>query len=550
MATDGAIQRGREAFGERRWREAFESLTEADRSLALGGDDLMSLASAAYLVGEFDAHHRALERAHRRLADEGRTLRAARCAFLLGFNLVERGDHGAAAGWFARAQRMVEAQDGDCAERGWVLVPEIQRALSAGDYRGALTLAERVTELGERFHDADLTAWMLHARGLALLRMGYVSDGLALFDEAIVALTLGDLTPRMTGTLYCGVISACLQSFALQRADEWTAALDAWCADQPDLVPYAGQCRVYRAEVLQLRGAWEASLSEAREAEQRCRGGVDPRGVGAARYRQAEIHRLRGDLELAERCFRDAASAGTDPLPGLAWLRLTQGNAAAALAALRRALGEARQGARRARLLPGLVEVSLALGASTEAREAVEELETLAAGLESGVLEATASHLRGQVALAADDAQSALLSFRAASEAWRALDAPYEEARARQGVGLACSALGDLDGAGLELGAALDTFVRLGAGPDAALAKRELERIQYGGADAGVASPLTEREHQVLRCVANGDSNKAIAAALGISERTVERHLSNIFDKFGVNSRAAATAYAFEHQLF
>ncbi len=291
-------------------------------------------------------------------------------------------------------------------------------------------------------------------------------------------------------------------------------------------------------------------MSEAREAERRCRGGVDPRGVGAACYRQAEIHRVRGDLELAEQGYRDAVRAGTDPLPGLAWLRLMQGDAAAASAALRRGLGEARNDARRARLLPAVVEASLVLGAALEGREALDELEVLAASLESGMLEATAAHLRGRVALAAGDADGALMAFRAASEAWRTSEAPYEEARAREGVGLACEVLGDLDGAGLELGAALETFLRLGARPDADRAKREHERVGTGAHRARSASLLTEREHQVLRLVAKGDSNKAIAAALVISERTVERHLSNIFDKFGVNSRAAATAYAFEHDLF
>jgi DNA-binding CsgD family transcriptional regulator len=282
-------------------------------------------------------------------------------------------------------------------------------------------------------------------------------------------------------------------------------------------------------------------MEEARRAFDRF---LQPSGhpaAGAAAYQLAELHRLRGEAAEAEEAYRRASRWGREPQPGLALLRLAQGQPAAAQAAIRRALEEAVDLPGRARLLPAAAEIALAAGDRAAARAAAGELAEAAGRLDAPLLDATAAAASGAVRLADGDARAALVDLRAAWAAWRELGAPYEAARARVGIGLACRALGDPDSAALELDAARAVFEELGAAPDLAGLERLTGRAPAGG--------LTPREVQVLRLVATGKTNRAIAAELLLSERTVDRHVSNIFTKLGVSSRAAATAWAYQHQL-
>jgi DNA-binding CsgD family transcriptional regulator len=272
--------------------------------------------------------------------------------------------------------------------------------------------------------------------------------------------------------------------------------------------------------------------------------GDEPRGVAQAFYRQGEVHRLRGDLDAAEDAYRNASRQGWEPQPGLALLRQAQGNGVAASASVRRAIAETSDPLRRAGLLAASVEIQLAAGDVPSARSAGDELAEIAAGYDIDMVSSLAEQAGGAVALAEEDAEAALLSLRRAWQLWEELEAPYEAARARELVGLACRALGDEDAATLELEAAREVFDALGAALDVA----RLEQHDRGGGQ-GEAHGLTARELQVLRLVAAGATNKAIAADLVLSERTVDRHMSNIFRKLGVSSRAAATAYAYEQSL-
>ncbi|MBW3536027.1 MAG: LuxR C-terminal-related transcriptional regulator [Gemmatimonadetes bacterium] len=371
-----------------------------------------------------------------------------------------------------------------------------------------------------------------------------VKEGLALLDEAMVAVATDELSPQVTGLIYCSAIGACRSVWELRRAHEWTAALSDWCERQPDLVPYRGECLVYRAEILQLRGAWGDALEEVQRARERIARGSDREADAAALYRKGEVHRLRGELAHAEEAYRDASRLGREPQPGLALLRLAQGDAEAAAAALRRALAEAGHGLGRARLLPALVEVALELGEVEEAKRACAELEAVATDAGTDVLDTLVAQARGAVELAAGDAQAALPLLRTAFEGWEAMEAPYEAARVRVLRGLACRALGDHDSAALELDGARATFDRLGAAPDAA----RVDALS-GSRRPRAAHGLTPRELEVLAQVATGRTNRAIAGELFISEKTVARHVSNIFSKLGLSSRAAATAYAYEHDL-
>jgi DNA-binding CsgD family transcriptional regulator len=541
---DGLLEQGRESYASGAWATAHETLSGADAASPLRHDDLELLATSAFMLGRVDEFLEVLERAHDAQIEAGELLRAARCAFWVGMNLALGGEIGHATGWFARAHRLVEREGRECAEQGYLLMPVALQSEAAGDYEAAYETAGQAAAIGERFRDSDLFSLAVHTQGLALIRLERVADGLALLDEAMLAASAGELSPVITGIVYCGVIAGCEEAFELRRAREWTDALSRWCEQQPDLVAFSGRCRVHRAEIMQLHGAWADALEEARQGRERSERAMNPAAAGQALYVQGELHRLRGDFDAAEAAFGEANALGREPQPGSALLRLARGDKEGAAAAIRRALAETAEPLKRARLLPAFAEIMLAVGDGSAARGACDELEETCRRCESPMLRASVEHVRGAVELAADDAQAALRAVRRASRAWQELDAPYEGARTRALLGLACRALGDDDTARLELEAATSAFERLGAGPDAARVAALVEprrgRELHG---------LTERELEVLRLAAAGRSNREIAVSLVVSEHTVARHLQNIFRKLGVSSRTAATAFAFEHDL-
>ncbi len=538
----GALERGRESYARRSWADAHESLTRADRLAPLAAEDLELLATAAIMLGRDDDSIAALERAHHAHLAAGAPLRAARSAFWAGMNLVVRGKLGPGTGWIGRAQRVIEHEE-DCAERGYLLLPIMFRHEAAGDFAAAAAMAADAAAIGQRFGDTDLFALAIHAQGQMLIREGRIPDGLALLDEAMLAVTRSELSPIVNGLVYCGVILACQQVYEFRRAQEWTAALARWCDEQEDLVAFTGRCLTHRAEIMQVQGAWGEALEEARAASHRLLAVENRAAAGLALYREGELHRLRGDLREAERAYREASSCGWEPQPGLALLLLAQGHRAAAAAAIRRALAETTERVRRAGLLPACVEIMLATGEHGEAREACRELEEIGTGFESNMLDAIVAQSRAAVDLADGETESALVALRRAWHSWQELEAPYDAARTRVLLAQACRTLGDEDAAARELDAARKTFADLGATRDLALVdslRPPAARETHG---------LTGRELEVLRLVAAGMSNREIAAALVLSEHTVARHLQNIFTKLRLSSRTAATAFAFEHDL-
>jgi DNA-binding NarL/FixJ family response regulator len=538
------LTRGRAHHASGAWRDAYESLSRADRAAPLAAEDRELLATSAYMLGRDDEWTGGLERAHRDHLEAGETLPAVRCAFWLSLNLALRGEMGRATGWLGRARRLLDRQGRDCAEQGYLLIPVAAHQEATGDYAAAQASAAAAAEIGARFGDADLLAIALHEQGSALVKMGRLEEGLALLDEAMVAVTAGELSPIVTGLVYCSVIDGCQGVFELRRAQEWTAALTSWCARQPDLVAFTGTCLVHRSEIMEIRGAWSEALAEAQRAAERCEQAMNHLAAAQALYRQGEIHRLQGEFGAAEEAYRRASRSGWEPQPGLALLRLAQGNAEAAARAIRRVVDETEERLERARMLPAYVEIMLAAGDLRAAEGAWGELDSISSSHESRMLGAMSASAGAAVALASGDPRRALVSVRNAREAWQELDAPYEAARVRVLGGLACRALGDADAASMELEAAGSVFAALGAAPDLA----RVDSIGSKGEPAD-AHGLTPRELQVLRLVAAGHTNKAIAAELVLSERTVDRHVSNILAKLRLSSRAAATGYAYEHGL-
>ena len=543
MTRTEAIHRGRESFARRAWGHSFVSLTAADREAPLEGEDLERLAYASYLIGKDADSEDVLTRAHHAFLSRGDREGAARCAFWLAFGLLNKGDSARGGGWVARAQRVLAEGSGESVVHGYLLMPAGIRCIVQGDAQAAHTLFCQAADIGRRFGEMDLIAMALHGCGRALIRLQRIGEGVALLDEAMIAVTAGEVSPIAAGDIYCSVLEACHEIFDLRRAHEWTSALDRWCASQPDLVRFRGQCLVRRAEILQLHGAWPDAIDEAQRA---CESLARPpyRAIGAAFYQWAELLRLRGEFAKAEEMYRQAGQSGRNPQPGLSLLRLSQGQVDAAALAIRNVLDDTKDPRIRSRMLAAYVEIMLAAHDVAAARAGSEELCAIAVALDAPFLRAISAYTRGAMLLAESDGRGALAALQEASEAWDELDAPYETARTRVLIGRACLELGDADRTDIEFQAARQVFKQLGAAPD--LARMEAASQARNPASA---SGLSARELEVLRSLVTGKTNRAIADELCISEKTVARHVSNIFNKLGLSSRAGATAYAYEHHL-
>jgi len=532
------LERGREAYAAFAWSEALDALTAADHAAPLSLEDLELLARSAYMLGRDDEYVEVLERAHNACLESGDVVRAVRLAFWIGHNGMFRGQTARASGWFGRGQRLLEGSELDCVERGYMLIPVWLEQMGRGDYKAGYATAGEAEEIAERFGDADLIWLARDDQARALVNLGEVAKGLRLVAEALIVAARGELSPIVTGIVYCNTIAFCRDAFELRHVQEWTQALTTWCDRQPEMVAHNGLCLVHRAEITQLRGGWVEAMKQAQEAAQRfTQGALNQIARGQALYRQGEIYRLRGELAKAENAYKEASGYGFDPQPGMALLRLTQGKNDVAGAAIRRAVAERTKPFERAAILPAYVEIAIEMGELERATAACSDLEEIADVHATEVLLAMSAQERGRLALAQGDPKGALESLRRASAIWLGLQAPYELARVKTLIARACRELGDDDSAALELEAARDTFERLDAEPDIA---RLGSKASHG---------LTDREIEVLRLVAAGKSNREIAKTLVISEHTVARHVQNIFAKTSVTSRSAAGAFAFEKGL-
>ncbi len=544
MNLSDALERGRESFQQKAWGDAHSLLSIADQESPLGPEDLDLLAAASYLVSMDNESADLWARAYQEYNRLGKPTRAVRCAFWLAYTLLTRGEYAQGGGWLARANRLLDEGQHDCVERGYLLIPIALQMLGEGDATKANAIFEQVAEIGERFGDVDLIALSRLGRGQALVRLGNVTEGMSLLDEVMLSVTAGELSPIPSGIVYCAVILVCNETFDLRRAQEWTGALSRWCESQPDLMPFRGQCLVHRSEIIQRRGAWNDALEEVQLACERLSKPQGQPALGMAFYQKGELHRLRGDFSEAEESYRQASECGHTTQPGMALLRLAQGQAEAAAVSISLALDETQERITRSKLLAANVEIAIFTNEIQAARASADELSGIAAGVDAQLLHAVSQFASGAVLLAEGEARAALTTLRRALIISQELVTPYEAARIRILIGIACRELGDQDTAEIETAAAYRVFHDLGATPD--LARLEALSNSSRGKPLG---GLTPREVQVIRLLAQGGTNRDIAGELVISEKTVARHVNNIYTKLDLSSRSAATAYAYQNDL-
>jgi DNA-binding CsgD family transcriptional regulator len=532
--------RAREAYNRREWMAAYDGLSDVVPD-ELTPEDCVQLATAAYLLGRRNSCVQALQRAYQLNLDAGDVLAAVRSAFWLALVLFTSGEEAIGGGWVARSQRLLAEVDGDVVERGYVLIHGMYRHIFAGEFDVAHQLAAQITDYGHRYRDPDLIAMGLSSQGRLLLYGGRVPDGLALLDESMVGVAAGEVSAIFAGNIYCSMIEGCQEIADFDRAARWTAALTTWCAEQPGLVPFTGQCAVHRGQIMRAQGAFDEALTEFDLSVRRYMADQTPGPAGLAMAERGDVLRIRGDLAEAQAAYDRSVTFGHDPQPGLTLLWLAQGRIEAAVAAIRRQLSEAGDPVHRSQLLPAAVDVLLAADQRDEAASLAAEMQTIASSFGCPSVQARADHAGAMVALESGDPAAALPLLRRARAAWDKLGARYESARSGVLFGRALRALGDEDSAVTELTTARRFLADLGAAP----AEREAAMLIAPIYPSG----LTEREVEVLRLVASGRTNPEIAKVLFISEKTVSRHLTNIFTKIDVSSRTAAAAFAFEHHM-
>ncbi len=539
-----AIEAGLEALGRGAWKEArsaFEDALRADES----PEALFGLGDALWWLGEVGTTVRCLERAYAAFRRRPDPVQAANVALWLAMIYqANLGNYAAAAGWTARATRLVEEFDLEPMQ-GWVL---LLKAYACPDPGQGETWARQARQLAVEFEDRDLELCALSQIGEALIYQGRIGEVVLLIDEAMAGALAGEGQLDTVVFTSCHMMESCNRCADFQRVVQWIRAADRFIERYG--CPYLNAtCRAHYGGVLFATGDWRNAEKELRAALE-LSGHAMPALRGEALARLAELRLAQGRIEEAERLlagFEDHEAAA----PVCARIHLLRGKLALAVAAIQRRLGVI-GGENRlegAVLLELLGEAEIGQGQVEGAAERGRKLAELGSTLGCRVMFARGERLRGH-ALAAGADEAAKRHLDAALCEFVRLEMPFETARTRL---LLAQALRELEPevAEAEARAALVIFEKLGANENAGAAATLLREIEKTKTRKQISktSGLSRREAEVLRLVAQGMSNQDIADRLTLSKHTVHRHVSSILTKLDLRSRAAAAAYAAQHEL-
>lgn len=532
---EAVLASGRAAYNRGDWMAAYQQFSHVRNQSSLTVEDLGQFSSAAFSCGMVKDMLSSSEELFHRLLREGKASQAAMKALSLGLMWVLRGDTVVGSGWINRARRVLRSEP-ESVEHGFLLYLEAAYALAYYDSGPSETAAPELSRMGERLQSPALTCLSLVLSGLVDVRHGRCADGFAQLDEAMLPVLAGQVAPEWAGDIYCTVIHACHQLADLRRMRAWTSATERWCEQFTNGITYSGICRVHRLQMLSFEGGWEALEEElirsAADLEDR-----NGWAAGEGYYQLGEIRRLRGNTSEAWKAFSRARELGIEPQPGEALLYVASGRPDVGWSALRTVLDVPDRLARARLLLPAVAVANL-LGFHDEAERLCSDLEKTAADYSSAGFQAWACHARALLLTSQSRPDESLPLLGLAARDYQDLHSRYDLAKIYELMGQAHLDLGQPELAAANTSAALEIYRELGAAPDI---RRLSPAVSPGG--------LTPRELEVLICLAQGASNKEIAASLFISQKTVGRHVANIFTKLGVSSRTAAAAWAHDQNL-
>ena len=526
------LMTARTAHARRDWHASYQAFARAGEEAVLCTDDLDAMAVAAWRLGRGKESLRVAERVFAQLSRTDPSS-AAMKAVELGLAWFTRGDVNIGRGWMNRARRLLDAES-EGESHGYLVYLE---ALVAMVSRDADALANRVTTLQGicgRLDSPALTALCRVAEALAAIGETRIADAYALIDEAMLPVLADEVPIDWAGDIYCVVLNQCHRLADLPRMREWTHSMDRWCTDFAASANYGGVCDVHRLQI-QAAGDDYRMLEERLAAASSALEEVNGYAAAEGYYQLGEVRRLRGNAEGALAAFARARALGKDPQPGEALLRCAQGDGDRAWTDLRVALaGEDLSG--RMRLLHGAVDVALARGSVEEAERHCAEMESGAEAFGTPGFRAWAAHARGAILVQQGQHPDALASLEAALREYRTQQSRYETAQVYEWMAVAHRGLGDEELAAADTATAENIYAQLGVEPAHV---------------CGATTPggLTRREIEILAHIASGATNKQVAEQICISEKTVGRHLANIYAKLGVSSRTAAVTWAYANNV-
>lgn len=532
---DALLNSARLAYARGDWPATHDNLARARALSPLSAGDLDMLGRAAWWLGAIRESLAISEEAYLRFRDDGDAPRAAMKALDLALLWFNRGEPVIASGWVNRAKSLLrDLPEGP--ENGFLLYLDAALSLGMRDLAPAREAAATLHGLGSSLHSPALTALGLVLGGLVDVYGGSIAAGFAQLDEAMLPVLAGQVPAEWAGDIYCTVIHACHELADLRRMRAWTRATEQWCEQFSGEVVYSGICRIHRWQLRSIEGGWaEAEQAIAQGGEALI--GQNSWIAGEAFYQLGEIRRLRGNAGGAREAYARARGLGIEPQPGQSLLLRAAGDAEAAWAELCAAFA-GRDELECARLLPAGVDIALGLGLLREADELCGRLEDTAAAFATAGFRAWAGHARAAVLISQSRHAEALPLLQAAAREYREVHARHETARLYELFAQVHRGLGAPGIAAADCATALAIYRELGALPD-------VRRLEGAKAPGG----LTAREIDVLECIVGGASTQDTAAALFISQKTVGRHLANIYAKLGVSSRTAAAAWAHGHGL-
>ncbi|MCP2635984.1 LuxR C-terminal-related transcriptional regulator [Microbacterium sp. HD4P20] len=527
----GLVDAGRSAYAASDWSTALERLAAA-RAAGEGDidiDDIARMARAAWLLIRIPESIALAEEVFRGYCDLDRHADAAMTALELSLRWLIKGDMTVGTAWLNRARRLLaDLPEGPA--NAYLLYLEASVEMMNGRDMWAGGHIAQLSDLARRYPEPAIVSLSMVVRGVAELRSGDTAHAFALLDEAMLPVLAGGISAEWAGDIYCTIIHVCHELADFRRMEDWTRATETWCSQFGSDAIYTGICRVHRLELRSVRGDWsDAEALLAHESGRLVAG--NPWVAGEGFYQLGEIRRLRGDAGGAREAFELARSSGIDPQPGEALLALSEGDTLGARTTIEQSL-DYRDPMARVRLLRAGVEIALASGDRSGAGAYAAELRAAATRYGSPGFHAWLAHAEGMLAVADRDPAGALDALRRAESAFVTDRQPYEVARVLLLTAEAHALAGDEHAATAARTRGHGILDRLRAPVG-----------QPASPEPVVTGPLTAREGEVLALVAEGAANREVAARLFISEKTVGRHLANVYLKIGVGSRTAAAAW-------